>query len=144
MLPLGCVKMLVRPRHRADLDREDIGEAHAVVVAQEHQLAVDLDEAPAVGHLAIHAALLETEDGAVRRVLAENAGVAGLVEMRDAALFIEPGVQLPGGSQLDELARHDEDQFAARLQVADALLDEKQEQVAARVEEVGFQQFFCC
>jgi hypothetical protein len=137
-----CVREnAVRPRHRADLDRKDIGEAHPVIVAQEHQLPGDLGEASGRRPCGDPCALLETEDGAVRRVLVEDPGVAGFIEMRDAALLIKPGVQFPGGGQLDELARHDEHQFAARLQVADAFLDEEQEQVAARVEEVGFQLF---
>jgi hypothetical protein len=62
--------------------------------------------------------------------------------VRDAALLKKPGVQLLGGGQLDELARHDEDQFAARLQVADALFDEEQEEVAARIEQIRFQPIF--
>eukprot|EP00825_Cyclidium_porcatum_P018052 TRINITY_DN2068_c0_g1_i3.p2 TRINITY_DN2068_c0_g1~~TRINITY_DN2068_c0_g1_i3.p2 ORF type:complete len:248 (-),score=40.98 TRINITY_DN2068_c0_g1_i3:2-745(-) len=114
----------------ANLDLEDIGETQAVVVAQEHQLAIDLCEAPAIVHAAIRPPFLETEDGAVWRVIAENADVAGFVKMRDAALFIQPGIELFGGGQLDELARYDEDQLAARFQVADALLDEEQEEVA--------------
>lgn len=73
-------------------------------------MPVDLGESPAIGHVPVRAALLETEDGAVGRVLAEDPGVAGLVKMRDAALLVEPGIQLPRRGQLDELARHDEDQ----------------------------------
>jgi hypothetical protein len=121
---------------------KDISEAHAVIVAQEHQLAIDLDKAPAIGHLAIHAAFFEAENGAVGRVFVKDPRVAGFVKMRDAALLVKPGVQFLGGGQLDELARHDEDQFAARLQVADALFDEEQEEVAACVEQIRFQPFF--
>jgi hypothetical protein len=62
-------------------------------------------------------------------------------EISDAALLEQPGVELPGRGQLDEVARHDEDQFATGLEVAHALLDEEQEEVAARIEKPGFQAF---
>ena len=108
--------------------RTDAGAAECLKLPDE----IDFGETPAIGHPAIHAAFLEAEDGAVRRALVEDAGVAGFVEMRDAALRVEPGIELLGSGQLDELARHDEDQLAARLQVADTLLDEEQEQVEVR------------
>jgi hypothetical protein len=139
---LGVREDLVGPGDGADLDRERHRRSARVIVAQEHQLAIDLGEAPAIGHLAVHAAFLEAENGAVGRVRVEDADVAGFVKMRDAALLVKPGVQFLGGGQLDELARHDEDQFAARLQVADAFFDEEQEEVAARVEQVRFQPIF--
>jgi len=139
---LGVRVDVVGPGDGADLDRKDVGKAHAVIVAQEHELTVGLDKAPAIGHAAILAAFFEAEDGAVRCVIAEDSHVAGFVEMRDAALLEQPAIELAGGGQFDEFTRHDENQLAARLQVADALFDEEQEEVAACVEQFRFQAFF--
>jgi hypothetical protein len=96
---------------------------------------------PPVGHVAVHAPFLETEDGAVGRRAIEDAHVAGFVEMRDAALLVQPGVQLLGGGQLDELARHDENQFAARFQVAHAFSMKNRKRLL-RVEQVGMEMLF--
>ena len=38
-------------------------------------------------------------------------------------IFLQPAIELAGGGQLDEFARHDEDEFAARIEVAHGLLD---------------------
>ena len=105
-------------------------------------MAVDLGENPAVGHVAIHASFLEAEDGAVGRRAREDTDVAGFVEVRDAALLVEPGIELLGRSQFDEFARYDENQFAAWLQMADRLFDEEQEEVATGVEQFRFETFF--
>lgn len=75
-------------------------------------------------------------------MFAKDPDIAGFVKMRDASLFDQPGVEFLGGGQLDELARHDEDQFTAWFQVADALFDEEQEEIAAAVEQCRFQAFF--
>jgi hypothetical protein len=64
-----------------------------MVFAQEHQLAINFDEAPPIGHVAVHAPFLKTENGTVWRVVVKDADIAGFIKMRDAALGIEPGVQ---------------------------------------------------
>ena len=132
-------KDVVGPGNGPDLDLEDIGKADAVIVAQEHQLAIDLGKGSPVGHPAVEVALFETEDGAIWRVAAEDANIAGFVKVRDAALLVKPGVELLRGGQLDEFARHDEDQLAAGLEVADALFDEEQKKIAAPVEQRRFE-----
>lgn len=56
----------VGSRDSANLDREDVGKANLMIVAQEHQLSVDFGEGPPVGHAAVETPFLEAEDGAVR------------------------------------------------------------------------------
>jgi hypothetical protein len=60
---------------------KDISKAHAIIVAQKHQLTIDLDKAPAIGHLAIHPAFFKAENGAVGRVFVKDPRIAGFVKM---------------------------------------------------------------
>jgi hypothetical protein len=115
--------------YRADLDGEDAGQRHAVDAAGQQDLAAGEHHAPAVGQAPRPAALLEAPDGAVGHHAVEDAGVAQLLEVGQRALVEEPGVEPRAAGGLEEIARRDEDQLAARLQVAHALLDEVQIQV---------------
>ena len=110
-IALGVGKNLIGPRDCTDLDREQISEAHAIVIAQEHQLAIDLDKAPAIGHLAIHPAFFKAENGAVGRVFVKDPRVAGFKKVGDAALRKKPGVQLLGGGQYMLIGNLIESQF---------------------------------
>ena len=125
---------LVGPGNAAHLDREDVREGQRIVVAQEHQLPVDFGECPSVGHASVHAPLFKAENGAVGRMLPENPRIASFIKMRDAALFKQPAIQFLRRGQFDELAGHNEYQFATRFEVAHAFFDEKKEKIAAPVE----------
>jgi hypothetical protein len=99
----------------------------------------DKRHAPAVVQAMAGIAFFEAPDGAVGRGAGEDLCVAEVLEIGDRALVVEPGVEPPGAGGLEEVARRDEDQFAARLQVAHALLDEVQVKVGVAVEQVGAQ-----
>ena len=77
---------------------------------------------------------LKAPDGAVRRRLAEQVQVAEVDEVGDRALGKEDAVERHGRGRFEQVARRDEDQFAARLEMTQTLLDKEQIQVGALVE----------
>ena len=79
-------------------------------------------------------------DQAVGHCVGEHAGVTQFDGMGDGALFEELAIEGAGAGGLEEIPRGDEDQLAARRQMAYAFFDEKKIQVAAPVKTVLAQQ----
>ena len=125
---------VVGTRDGADLDREHVGQRHAVDAAREGELPAGEHHAPAVVRAMREVVLLEAPDRAVGQRAVEHLGVAQFDEIGDRAFAIQPRVERHARGGLEKIARRDEDQFAARRQVVEALVDEEQVEVGAPVE----------
>ena len=79
------------------------------------------------------------EDRAIRYRARENPCISGLDPVRDRSLTVEPFIQSCGARQFDEFARNDEDQFSAFDEMANALFDEEQKKIGARIEKFRFE-----
>ena len=82
---------------------------------------------------------LEAEDRAIRHIRPKNAAVTGLDEIRDRALLEQPGIEPRGTGRLEKIPWRDENQLAARIEMAHAFLDEMQIKVGVAVEQLRAQ-----
>ncbi len=138
--------------HGADLDESDIRQVQRIVAAREQEVTTALDEVAllplqspqagdavgkALGGIARQprkVAEFEPPDRAIRRGTVKQPGIAEFDEIRDRSRGVQEAVERHGGGRLDEIARRDEDEFAARCQMPETLLDEEQVEVGAPVE----------